>query len=121
MSNSYRDLDAWKQAMDLAAEIIRLCSAMSVHAQATLGRQLVRSAISIPSNIAEGWGRGDTQANLNHCRIARGSVCELQTQLELAIRTELIAKETGKTLMESTESVSRLTNGLVRHLEAKRR
>lgn len=52
--------------------------------------QLRRCAVSIPSNVAEGWGRGQNKYFGNHLKIARGSLCELETQLTLAVELKLI-------------------------------
>ena len=83
---SFRDLDIWQLAMDLAVDIYHATLNFPSEERFGLTSQIRRSAVSLASNIAEGWGRG-TQANLaNYIRIARGSLCELETQMELANR-----------------------------------
>src|SRR5688500_3399085 len=80
----YEDLLVWKVGIELAEEIYRLTATFPKNEQYGLAGQLQRSAVSIPSNIAEGWGRGEGASNLNHAKIARGSLYELKTQLHLA-------------------------------------
>ncbi|HTX77208.1 MAG TPA: four helix bundle protein [Terracidiphilus sp.] len=84
MVNSYRDLKVWRKAVDLAISIYRLTERFP-HAE-TFGivSQMRRSAVSVPSNIAEGHGRLTRRDYHQFLSIARGSNFELQTQLEIA-------------------------------------
>lgn len=94
MSYSHRDLEIWQLGMNLAEKIYIVTAIFPGEEQFGLTSQMRRAAVSIPSNIAEGWGRG-SKANLaNFVRIARGSHCELDTLLELARRLGLISNET---------------------------
>jgi four helix bundle protein len=86
MSHSYKDLIAWQKAMDLAEEIYRATRTFPREKLYGLTSQLRRSAVSVPSNIAEGQGRltpGEFKQFLGH---ARGSLLELETQVQLAGR-----------------------------------
>ena len=76
---SYRDLSAWKAAKALAVEVYRVVNVAAVRNDFALVDQLRRAAISVPSNIAEGAGRGTNQDALRFLYIARGSLCELRT------------------------------------------
>src|SRR5262245_3618122 len=82
---TFRDLIAWQKAMNLAKEIYRLTKAMPASEQFGLTNQMRRAAVSIPSNIAEGYARQSTRDYLKYLRTARGSLAELSTQYELAI------------------------------------
>lgn len=86
---SHRDLDAWREAMVLAQEIHEISSTLPVDECFGLGRQLKRAAVSVPSNIAEGHARGATRDFSRFLSIARGSVAEMETQIELAVRIGL--------------------------------
>ena len=78
------DLDVWKDAMRLVREVYRVSSEFPRHEQFGLTSQIRRSAISIPSNIAEGAGRGGRVELTRFLVIARGSLSELDTQLWIA-------------------------------------
>lgn len=87
MSNeikSFRDLIAWRKSMDLCKSIYSLSSVFPDTERFGLTAQIRRAVVSIPSNIAEGYGRNRTQDYLRFLDIARGSLCEVETQLLLA-------------------------------------
>jgi len=84
MVQSFRDLLVWQRAMQLTLAIYRLTQSFPREEAYGLCGQLRRSAVSIPSNIAEGQERLSTGEFRQFLGIARGSNCELQTQLEIA-------------------------------------
>ncbi|HOD51973.1 MAG TPA: four helix bundle protein [Candidatus Hydrogenedentes bacterium] len=84
-----------------------------------LTSQLRRAAVSVPSNIAEGHGRKSTKEYLNHLSMAKGSLMEMQTQLEIARRLEFLPLETFQETRQLTETVARLLHGLIRALQLK--
>jgi len=81
---SFRDLQVWQRSMELTLAIYRLSQAFPREENFGLTAQLRRASVSIPSNIAEGQGRLNTGEFKQFLGIARGSNCELQTQLEIA-------------------------------------
>ena len=83
-----------------------------------LTSQMRRAAISIPSNIAEGYGRGTTKDYLKHLRISRGSISELSTQYELAITLEMLS--TNKQLWDLLEEADRVLQGLIRSIQPRK-
>ena len=90
---SYRKLDVWALSMDLVDAIIKDLKSMP-RVEFDLKRQMQRAAISIPSNVAEGWRRKKRRsAYQNHVSIAMGSQGELDTQLEIAFRNGFLARE----------------------------
>jgi four helix bundle protein len=90
---SYRDLDVWALSMDTVDEVLRRVKAMP-RDEFDLKRQIKSAAISIPSNVAEGWCRKDRrQAYQNHVSIAMGSSGELDTELEICFRNDLLQRE----------------------------
>ena len=103
--------------MELAQSIYKLVSGFSDDEKFGLTSQLRRAAVSIPSNIAEGWGYGRTRRYIHHLRIARGSESELITQLELAIRLNLARAEMVKPALDQANEVGRMLTGLIRSLE----
>ena len=84
MAQSFRDLTVWQRAMQLAMAVYRLTQGFPREELYGLTSQIRRAAISIPSNIADGQGRANTGEFRHFLAIARGSNCEVQTQLELA-------------------------------------
>jgi four helix bundle protein len=84
MSKSFRDLQVWQRAIQLALAIYQLTSGFPLEEQFGLTNRLRRSAVSIPGNIAEGQGRLSAGEFRQFLGMARGSTCEVQTQLEIA-------------------------------------
>jgi four helix bundle protein len=87
---SFRDLDAWQAAMDLAVVAHEVAAQLPTEQRFELGSQVRRAATSVPSNVAEGYAHRSDRSYLRHVRIALGSLWELDTQLELARRLGLI-------------------------------
>lgn len=77
---TYRDLDVWKESMNLCELVYEFTNGFPDKELYGLTSQLRRAAVSIPSNIAEGQGRTGTKEFLHHLSIARGSLCEVETQ-----------------------------------------
>lgn len=102
MGSSYRNLIAWQRAVELSVVVYRLTSDFPREEIYGLTSQMRRAAVSIASNIAEGYGRGSRREYRQFLRIAYGSVLELQTQLEIA--NKLGFGETGT--MEGTRAMS---------------
>jgi four helix bundle protein len=84
MSQSFRDLQIWQKSMQLTVAIYRLTQGFPREEVYGLTSQIRRAAVSVPSNIAEGQGRLSPAEFRQFLGIARGSICELQTQLEIA-------------------------------------
>lgn len=107
---------AWQVAMDLAVEIYRLTKLLSQEEKYTLGDQLRKAAISVPSNIAEGQARGSTREFVRFLYIARGSVAEIETQLLLAVRVSYLSKEEINIAMGLCTCSGKLLTGLIHKL-----
>jgi four helix bundle protein len=115
---SYRDLIAWQKAMDVAEATFRLTARFPKDAGFVLTSQMRRAALSVPSNIAEGQGRGATKEYIRYLRIARGSVQELETQLLLAQRLGLVSVTDIDRLVQAAMEVGRIISGLMRSLNS---
>jgi len=116
--SSFRDLLVWQKSMDLADVVYRLTRSFPREETFGLAAQLRRSAVSISSNIAEGQGRSSSREFKQFLNIARGSLCELQTQLEIAQRAGLaLAEELGSAAQLSHE-VGKLLYLLARSIRA---
>ena len=114
---SYRDLIAWQRARELVKETYLLTAEFPVGERFGLVSQMDRAAVSIPSNIAEGYGRATTQDYLHFLRIARGSAYALETQLVLAEDLGLCAHAAASKVVVTLQEVIRLLQGLIAALE----
>jgi four helix bundle protein len=92
-SGSFRDLDVWKLAIELAKNIYKITNKFPNSETYGLTSQLRRSGISIPSNIAEGQGRNSAKEFNQFLAIALGSLAELETQLIIAKEVNCLANE----------------------------
>jgi four helix bundle protein len=88
MVKSFRDLDVWHLGVELAETVYRITARFPKSELFALSSQMRRAAVSIPSNIAEGRARDSTREFLHFLAISRGSLAELETQIELAIRLD---------------------------------
>ncbi len=82
---SFRDLEIWQLGMDIAQATYRLTADLLADERYGLSSQMRRAAVSVPSNIAEGWGRGTQPHLANFIKISRGSAAELETLIEICI------------------------------------
>ena len=85
--------------------------------QLVLGHEIRKSCVSIPSNIAEGFGRHYTPEYIHHLRFSSGSNNELQTQVELSKRVEIVGVEEAAILIADAEEIGRMLHGLIGSLE----
>ncbi len=115
-SKSYRDLVVWQKAMKLAQSAYRLIDELPKKEDFGLTSQLRRAAVSVPSNIAEGHGRLTDSQFRHFLGNARGSLYELQTQLELARDLGYLDGAKVREVMEQGWEVARLMNGLITSL-----
>lgn len=114
---TFRDLQAWRLAINLAAEVYSATSQMPDSEKFGLTSQMRRAATAIPSNIAEGFGRQNRPEFLSFLRMARGSLMELQTQLVLVERLQLMSVPTD--LHNLQAELDRVLQGLIRSLQNK--
>jgi four helix bundle protein len=105
---SFRDLRVWKKSMELAGAAYRLTRGFPREEAFGLSSQLRRSAISIPSNIAEGHGRMNAREFKHFLLIARGSNSELQTQLQLAVDLEFASSKEAEAAQVLSEEVENM-------------
>jgi four helix bundle protein len=112
--NSYRDLVVWQKSRSLATEAYRLCMKPSFERYRGLSDQIMRSAVSIPSNIAEGDERGTNKDALRFLLIARGSLAELETQLSIAEDLGIIPQPVIGQIAAQLDEVARLLGGTIK-------
>lgn len=116
---SYQDLDVWKMGMDLTFKIYKLMKTFPMEEKFGLISQIQRAAVSIPSNIAEGWGRGSTKEYIQFLRIARGSVYEMETQIMIANKIDYLNEATMQDILQQTNAIGKMLLSLIRSLEKK--
>jgi four helix bundle protein len=113
MGRSYKDLVVWQKSMELVTAVYRATASFPRDELFGLTSQLRRAAISIPSNIAEGQGRISEKEFRYFLGQARGSLMEVETQLQIAENLGYLAPERKRELMESCSEVGRILNGLL--------
>lgn len=113
---SYKDFIVWQRAIDLTAEIYRLVKLLPKSETYALSDQMRRAAVSIPSNIAEGQGRNSTREFIKFLAIARGSQCELETQLQICVRLNYVTEQNAENAFNLCDEVGKMLNSLIRKL-----
>ena len=114
---NYRELIVWQKAMDLVELVYQATKQFPKEELYGLTSQVRRSAVSIPSNIAEGQARKSTAEFLNFLSIANGSRAEMETQILLAQRLNYVTSDTAQHILNLSEEVNRLLNGLMNSLK----
>ncbi|MGH2646452.1 MAG: four helix bundle protein [Ginsengibacter sp.] len=114
--NTYRDLIVWQKSMSLVTEIYFSTQKFPSSETYGLTSQIRRSAISVPANIAEGYGRNSTGDYKRFLQIAVGSLFELQTQLEIASNLNYLAKDNYEAFLERTNELDRMLFSLIKKI-----
>ncbi|MBI9017903.1 MAG: four helix bundle protein [Phycisphaerae bacterium] len=117
--NTYRDLIVWQKSMDMVKHIYHATKRFPEDERFGLTNQIRRAAVSVPSNIAEGYGRNSTQDYVRFLRMATGSLYEIQTQLEIARCENYLAFESydniANLLIEIEKMLVSLTKKIAKH------
>jgi len=113
MGRSYKDLVAWQKAMELVTAIYRSTSRFPAEERFGLTSQLRRASVSIPSNIAEGQGRLSEKEFRYFLGQARGSLMEVETQLQISQNLGYLDAVQTKDLLSGCAEVGRILNGLL--------
>ncbi len=111
------ELIAWQKAKSLTIEIYKITNEQLFSKDFGLKDQIRRAVVSVPSNIAEGYGRGGTNEFKNFLSIAKGSLYEVKTQLIIAYELGLVEKTIAGKLILDIEEVTGLIAGLIRYLK----
>jgi four helix bundle protein len=113
---SHRDLIVWQRAAQLASASRKVCQRLPLEARYALADQILRAAVSIAGNIAEGRGRLSKADNVRHLAIARGSVEELKSHLDLASDMGYVPAEQTLAARQLADEVRRMLNSQIRRL-----
>ena len=119
MLKNYKDLLVWQKAYQLCLAVYRATKGYPHEERYGLTSQIRRAAVSVPSNIAEGYGRKTTLEYIRFLYIAYGSNCELETQLLLSGDLGYIEAVTLAALQDETGEVERMLKALMKSLESK--
>jgi four helix bundle protein len=114
---NYKKLEAWKQSMELVKDIYVLVKEYPKDEMYALTSQTKRAAVSIPANIAEGSGRNYKKDTIQFLHIARGSVYELETLLNVAVMVLALPESRFQPIFDKTQSCAKIINGLITYYE----
>ncbi|MCW8910475.1 MAG: four helix bundle protein [Gammaproteobacteria bacterium] len=110
----FEDMDAWKRSSRLSVSIYRELSGLTDFG---FKDQITRSGLSIPSNIAEGFGRESNKEKRNFMNYAKGSCAELRTQIYIGMEIGYICKTPGKNWIQETYEISAMLTGIMKYLK----
>jgi len=119
MLKSFKELKVWQKSYKLCLHIYKVTKLFPKDEMYGLTSQIRRSAVSIPSNIAEGYGRKTTLEYVRFLYIAYGSVCELETQTMLSGDLDYVGKSRLQKLRAEIGDVERMLKALIKSLENK--
>ena len=116
---SYKDLNVWKASIELVCEAYEVTRSFPDTERYGLTSQMRRCALSVPSNIAEGWSRNSARSFISYLNIASGSVSELLTQLEIANRIHYISQEKMAPCEVKGIQISKMLYMLIKKIESR--
>ena len=116
---THKDLRVWQQSIEMVTSIYKMTKDFPKDEIFGLISQMRRAAVSVPSNIAEGYARGSEKEKLHFLRISSGSMSEIETQLMLSLNLGYIGQETCDELSEQITSVWKQLNALITSVKKK--
>lgn len=119
MLKSYRDLLVWQKAIELVIQVYKLSGQFPRNEIYGLTAQVRRASVSVPSNIAEGYGRGSRKEYLQFLWIAQGSLKELETQLILAECLSYATPAQVEPVLSDSDQLGKMLGSLIRSLSHK--
>ena len=111
----YEQLNVWQESMNLVTEVYTIVKKLPKEELFSLSDQIRRSAVSIPSNIAEGSSRNSKKEFIQFLYIALGSLCELETQLKICINVDYL--QHTENIFIQTEKIKKMINALISSLK----
>nr|WP_321407735.1 four helix bundle protein [uncultured Carboxylicivirga sp.] len=116
---TYREIKAWQKSMDFVTKIYHYTEIFPESEKFGLTNQIRRAAVSVPSNIAEGFGRNSLPDFIRFLNIARGSLFELQTQIEISRNLNFLQQEIFEELENNAVEIEKIINALIKSLKIK--
>ena len=120
MIHNYKELDVWKRSVAFTTEVYRLTARFPETERFGLSSQIRRAAISVPANIAEGWGRGSTREYVQFLTVARGSLMELETHLIVGCNLTFLTQDELRMASKAIEETGKMLNGLIGALKSRK-
>jgi four helix bundle protein len=117
MLKNYKELKVWQKSYQLCLDVYRITANFPKDEKFGLTSQIRRSVVSVPSNIAEGYGRKTTADYIKSLYIAYGSNCELETQIMLSVDLKYIDSAIVNEIMDEINEVERMLKALIKSLE----
>jgi four helix bundle protein len=111
---SFQDLEVWKLGRELRRKLYEIAKGLPAHERYNLAAQIKSAAISLTSNIAEGFGRYHYKENVQFCRIARGSACELMDHLTTCLDEGYIPMAQHEELAQELGTFLRVLNAYIK-------
>jgi four helix bundle protein len=115
--NSYRDLKVWQIGMDIAVACYELTRDFPKSETYGMVSQLRRASVSIPANIAEGYGRDSTGNFVSFLRTAQGSLKEVETHALVCVRVGLVDETSAAPLLQQCEELGRMLRAYIRSIQ----
>ena len=117
-TSDYKELQVWQKAMDLVVEIYKISKLLPKEEVYGISDQLRRSAVSIPSNITEGQSRISVKEFIQFLSIARGSLAELETQLLICIKVNMLSEDNITEAQNIITEIGKMIKGLMNKLNS---
>ena len=114
--SDFRELKVWQKAIELTVEVYSIVKLLPNEEKFALSDQMRRAAVSIPSNIAEGQGRDTMKEFIRFLSVARGSLRELSTQLEICERVQYLEQSQTAKAKDLIEEIDKMLNALSKSL-----
>lgn len=118
MGKPHHRLDVWKKSIKFVEQIYKITSEFPSEEKYGLTSQMRRAAVSMPSNIAEGAGRGSSKEFIYFLNISQGSAAELETQIIISKSLRFISSQIEETLLKELDEISKMIVGLKRSLKS---
>lgn len=112
----HKKLEAWRKGIELSVRLYKVTAGFPAEERYGLTGQIRRAAVSVPANIAEGAARGSKKYFINAIQVARGSLSELDTHIEISGQLGYLDQLTLRQLLEAVDEIERILNGLVQSL-----
>ncbi len=113
---SYRDLIVWQKSVNMVTLVYKVVKTFPDDEKFGLTSQIKRSSVSISSNIAEGYGRNYTKDYARFLQIARGSLFEMQTQLQIALNLDFINRKDIEDILDLSVEIEKMLNTLIKKI-----
>lgn len=117
---TYQELNVWQAAMELSVRCYNATREFPRDELFGLTSQIRRASVSVPANIAEGWGRQSTKDYIRFLRIAHGSLKEIETHLILSYRVGLLPKNELAEFERQADAIGKMLSALIRSLQNKK-